>query len=342
MALIDFRHTTRWVAATVVALAAACGSNPGGPTRPTGPTGPATSAPEIACPSDVTVRSVTGASLPVTYTAALATGGAAPVTVTCSPESGSMFPLGSTSVNCAASDAQARQAACSFRVTLTGAVLSVTKYDALGDSLTEGQNGHLAFKIVDVPNAYPTKLQLLLDLNYPDQPITVINHGTGGKKIDFLVSTLPGFIAEDKPGAVLFFGGFNNLTDSCPPGSSLSSACDIGIGEVAGGVRDIIRHSKERGVPIVFVSTLTPPGPSGSRRINGDAIIQADSRIRQTVAAEGGILVDVYPLFQGHEAEYVDTDGLHLRPAGYQAVAEAFLAAIKTTLPANPLVTAAR
>jgi len=219
---------------------------------------------------------------------------------------------------------------------MTRLAIAVTKYDALGDSLTEGQNGHLAFKVVDLPNVYPTKLQFLFDLNYPGQGITVINHGDGGKNIDFIVATLPGFIAADRPGAVLFLGGFNNLTSPCPPGSPLSTACKDGIGEVAGGVRDVIRHSKERDVPYVFVSTLTPPGPSGGRRISGDAIIQADVRIRQTVAAEGGVLVDVYPLFQGHEAEYVDTDGLHLRPAGNQAIADAFFAAIKATIPQTP------
>jgi lysophospholipase L1-like esterase len=48
----------------------------------------------------------------------------------------------------------------------------------------------------------------------------------------------------------------------------------------------------------------------------------------------GAVLSDPYPLFLGHEAEYVDEDGLHLRPAGNQVLAETFFAAIKRAIPA--------
>jgi lysophospholipase L1-like esterase len=87
---------------------------------------------------------------------------------------------------------------------------------------------------------------------------------------------------------------------------------------------------------------MTPPGPVlpgvlHDRRISNDAILQANALIRQTAAIEGAVLVDVYPLFVGHEAEYVDTDGLHLRPAGYQVMADVFFAAIQKTIPQTPL-----
>jgi lysophospholipase L1-like esterase len=55
------------------------------------------------------------------------------------------------------------------------------------------------------------------------------------------------------------------------------------------------------------------------------------------VAAEGAVLVDSYGKFVGHEAEYVNVDGLHLRPAGYQALADSFFAAIRATVPQTPL-----
>jgi len=34
--------------------------------------------------------------------------------------------------------------------------------------------------------------------------------------------------------------------------------------------------------------------------------------------------------------EYVDQDGLHLRPAGYQAVADSFLGVVKATVTSTP------
>ena len=47
-------------------------------------------------------------------------------------------------------------------------------------------------------------------------------------------------------------------------------------------------------------------------------------------------LVDSYVAFLGHEAEYVNVDGLHLKPAGYQALADTFFAAIQATVPMTP------
>lgn len=323
----------------MVALAAACGS------KPAGPTGPTTTAPQIACPADVTVRGITGSSQAATYPAPTVSGGAAPVSVTCTPASGSTFPLGATSVSCTASDAQARQAACAFNVTLAAATLSVTKFDTLGDSLTEGENGRLAF--LDSPNAYPTRLQALFDTTYPGQGIKVINHGVSGWPIERTVEELPGDLAVDRPGGALFLSGYNNLYNACGNGPANTVACQAAIGTVQFGIRDCIRRSKDVSVSYIFVSTLTPQGPvlpgaAHDRRISSDAILQANARIRQVVAAEGVKLVDTYPLFLGHEAEYVDTDGLHLRPAGYQVLADSFFAAINATVPATPLLTASR
>jgi lysophospholipase L1-like esterase len=148
-------------------------------------------------------------------------------------------------------------------------------------------------------------------------------------------------LAREKPGGVLLLDGYNNL-GTCVPGRSGTDECDQKISEVAFGIRDLIRTAKrtEYGVRYIFVSTMTPPGPfSGippDRRIANDAIVRANAGIANMVRAEGVTLVDTYPRFPGHEAEYVDQDGLHLRPAGYQAVADSFFAVIKTTVTSTP------
>ena len=297
----------------------------------------------------MTITGVAAPSQAVTYTAPAVSEGQAPVNVTCSPASGATFPLGVTPVTCTANDAMSRQAACSFRVTLKGLSIGVRKYDAIGDSFTEGQNGRPdpAFadrNFVDLPNSYPTKLQMALDGTYPGQGISVINRGEGGKPIDDIVQSLVKYVTADKPDAVLFEGGYNDLLGDCGMGPTNAPSCGRALDRVRLGVRDGIKRSKEspRNVPYVFVVTMTPPGPlqpgaQRDRRISNDTIVQANTLIRQTVATEQGILVDVYPLFIGHEAEYVDTDGLHLRPAGYQAMADAFFAAIQKTVPQTPL-----
>jgi lysophospholipase L1-like esterase len=315
-------------------IAVGCGGSTPGP-APT----PVVQAPQILCPADVKVGSVTGTSQTVTFSPPTVTGGTAPVTTTCTRASGDAFSLGATPVSCTANDAASRQAACSFTVTLSGFTLGVTKFLAVGDSLTEGQNGLLP-KFIDVPNSYPSKLQALLNATYPGQGVTVINRGVGGQKVYELEALLPGILRTDRPQAVLLLIGFNDLTLPCGPGQAGTNACDEATDRVAVGVRDCIRRTKEStaGVKHILVSTLTPPGPVGGSRIDRNAILQANGRIRSRVATEGGAtLIDTYPLFVGHEAEYVSIDGLHLNPPGYQAIADAFFAAIKATVPQTPL-----
>ena len=54
------------------------------------------------------------------------------------------------------------------------------------------------------------------------------------------------------------------------------------------------------------------------------------------VRSESVTLVDTYPGFIGHESDYIDQDGLHLKPAGYQALADSFFFVIKTTVTSTP------
>jgi len=324
------------VLAAALALSA-CGS----PNEPA----PPPPAPSITCPANITTRGVSGSGQPVAYPPATVTGGASPVSIACTPASGTSFSVGATAVSCTAVDAASRQAQCSFTVTLTPLLVSVTKYVAFGDSLTEGQNGRLGLdgkRVVDVPNAYPTRLQSLLNLEYPGQGIVVPNYGVGGEPIASGVGRLPGVLSQEHPGALLVLDGYNNLLASCGPGNSNTAACAQAISDVVSGIRDMIRIGRrsEYGVKYVFVSTLTPPGPylgvGNDRRISNDAIVRTNTGVANIVRAEGATLVDTYPTFVGHEAEYVDQDGLHLRPAGYEALAGSFFAVIKTMVTATP------
>jgi len=315
--------------------AAACGST-------SGPMGPTTAAPQIACPADLTVRGITGSSQAITFNQPSVTGGAAPVTVTCAPVSGASFPLGTTPVNCNATDAIGRQSSCAFNLTVTGTAIGVTKYGAFGDSLTEGEMGRPSSVplAIDPTATYPVFLQALFDQAYPGQGVSVINRGHSGDTVEATQAAIVRFLPGDRPGAVLLLTGFNNLTDPCHAGQFATPACREAYNNtVPLGVRDCMREVKEAnvGVKYIFVSTLTPPGATGSQRIDRSAIEQANIRIKQFVASEGGVLVDSYAAFLGHEAEYVNVDGLHLRSAGYQALADTFFAAIKSTVPQTPL-----
>jgi len=321
------------LAAVLAFILAACGSSQG-------PAGPLDPAPQIACPADLTVTGVTGGSQAVGFDPPVPSGGTAPLRTVCTPPPGSVLPLGKTAVACVASDAAGRTASCSFGITLSGFRLGVSKFDAIGDSLTAGEVGRpgLVRSIVDLPNAYPTRLQQSLDAAYPGQGLVVINNGSSGFTVNQTLAILPKLLQTDRPDVVLLLSGFNDLTVPCAPGLASTTACAAARDTVGFGIRDCLRRIREAnvGVKYTLVSTLTPPGPSGSNRIDATAIAQANQRIRQVVAAEGGVLVDAYARFAGHEAEYVNVDGLHLRPAGYAALADSFYVAIQATVPRTP------
>jgi lysophospholipase L1-like esterase len=315
----------------LVLAVARCGNKPG-------PT-PVIEAPHVSCPANVEVSGVTGLSQNVTYPAPTTTGGANPVTTTCNPASGSDFALGVTPVNCLAQDAQARQASCSFTVNVKGFTLGAKKFLAVGDSLTAGENGLPS--VVDSPNSYPSKLQALLTALYPGQDIVVVNRGVSGLKAEELEDRVIGIVNAERPDAVLLMIGYNNLTTPCAPGLFGTLECSAAIDFTAVfGTRDSIRRIRESpvGVKYIFASTLVPPGLTGSKRIDREAILDVNRRIRMHISAERATLVESHPLFQGREAEFISPDGLHLLPAGYQTVAEAFASAIRATIPQTPAI----
>jgi lysophospholipase L1-like esterase len=315
------------VALLAAFLGAAACDNPNTPQPPPPP--PPTLA--ITCPPGQTVEGVSGSGKEVTYPTPPTTGGTTPVAVACAPASGTTFQIGNTTVNCTARDAGTQQATCSFNVTLTPRLLQVRKFMAFGDSLTEGENGA----------PYPTQLASMLGQEYPTQNIPVVNKGVSGRFAETGANDLPRDLTAERPEALLLLDGYNNLFRDCPHGGTINSSCTGAIEVVISALSKDITSARSSGVRYVFVSTMTPPGPvSGpnDRRINPNAIVMMNSRIAATVPGQGAILVDTYPRFLGHEAEYVSTDGLHLRPAGYEALARSFYDSINTAIPSMAAV----
>ena len=328
------RRISSLLIVSALALVAACkGSNGSG-------YGPGSNPPQITCTGAVTVTDAVGTSQPVNYQAPTVSQGAQPVNASCSPASGSAFPLGDSTVTCTATDSQARTASCSFTVTLKHRELSITKIVAFGDSITEGQNGRPGLiPFIDVPNAYPTILQQFFVERIPTQQITVVNAGFGGERVTDPGSNqrLKDAIAKHQPQVLLLLEGINDINGG------------VGTNTVANGIRDHIRTARDRGVQYVIVSTVLPtardvctfPSPPDPRcRANDTPTGQPDAlnqQIRSLVPAGGATLVDPYNDFQANRATYIDTDGLHLRPAGNRALATAFWDRIVATVPAKQL-----
>ena len=78
----------------------------------------------LTCSSNLTVTTTTATGATVNYTSSIS-GGCSPATVNCTPPSGSVFPIGTTTVTCAGTDACGQQTNCSFTVTVRRLTLTI-------------------------------------------------------------------------------------------------------------------------------------------------------------------------------------------------------------------------
>lgn len=334
---------TPWFSQLVVAavlmagLAAGCSSpttpTPTPPPIPTPPPDP--DPPTLTCPSPVTAATTSPSGTAVTFTAASVTAGKEPVTVACAPASGSTFPLGATTVTCTGTDALNRANSCSFSVTVSRTPqLTVTKFLAFGDSVTEGEvtspvagvskNGFPNFTLRLVPSAsYPTVLQGLLAARYTAQAssISVINQGLSGEvaRDGTTQVRLAQALSTHGPNALLLMHGYNDIGNP-----SVLSATAAAVAEMAAEARN-------RGVR-VFIANLAPSRATGSSARPSSSVTGFNERLLAVIRGEGATLVDIYGALLPAVDTYIGIDGLHPNEAGYRKIAETFLATIQATL----------
>ena len=282
--------------------------------------------PEISCPAAISITAPFTGPATVNYAPPTITKGEGVVTVTCSPGTDATFPVGTTNVECQATDARQRTASCSFSVTVAAAPrLSRTRILAFGDSITAGD--------VVVPNTdnvllvptaqpYPAVLQQLIRDRYGNQPV-VFNAGLSGEHA-FGSNTLPRFglaYRVNNADSVVILEGFNDILYAEP---------NQGIAEAELGVRVLASSARTQGAR-VFIALLTPTKP-GRRQVPLGIVQAANDRLRGVARTEGATVIDTFtPLLANLDAD-VGSDGLHLTPLGYRHLGEVVFAAIRAEL----------
>jgi len=93
-----------------------------------------TIAPALALPANITADATSPAGAIVSYAATATDGSGVSPTLTCAPASGSTFPIGTTTVNCTASDAAGNSSSGSFTVTVNGPSAETSNLIALVQS----------------------------------------------------------------------------------------------------------------------------------------------------------------------------------------------------------------
>jgi lysophospholipase L1-like esterase len=286
---------------------------------------------KITCPLPVTGQSTNGLTAAVSYPPPAVAGGTAPVSAQCSPASGN-FPIGATPVTCTATDARSQSDRCTFTVTVTSPPrIGATRFVAFGDSMTEGKLalfGPSAIGDPGPPVGYVFKLKAMLEARYTAQPLSVTDEGLGGETTAAGLDRLMGVLIRDQPEVLLLLEGVNDL----------NGGHDAAIPGVVSNLRSMIRLARSRGV-VVLIGTLLPERPGGFRALAPASIAPANSQIRPMALAEGAVMVDLFPVFDGHTDTLLGEDGLHPNDAGYTLMADTFFAAVKSRFEAAPTMT---
>jgi lysophospholipase L1-like esterase len=237
-----------------------------------------------------------------------------------------MFPSGSTSVICTATDGNGTRATCSFAVAVKAIPeLTRTRFLAFGDSLTEGKLSVTLSMLVDSPaHSYPAKLLKLLQDRYTSQTPIVLNDGFGGELAGSGANRLADAIDDHRPDAVLLMHGVNDLN---------GGATGI-VQSTADALEELTKRGLQAGLP-TFVATLPPLGPGGKAGCP-ECVEPFNARVRAMAAAKGAILVDVHAAWAGRTG-LMGADGIHPTEEGYQVIAQAFFEAIRRTLEKAPV-----
>lgn len=291
----------------------------------------------IACPAAPgAITSTTGAGLVVQYGTATATGGAPEVVITCAPPNGSTFPVGSSAVVCTAVDARQRTSSCTFNIVVQQPPrISLTRFEAFGDSITWGEDGRNELMIgtldervrprirFSLPLTYPGQLLSSLINRYPSQSIVVSNFGQPAERAQDpeTLARLANVTSTGTFEALLLMEGTNDIF--------YGDAAQID--PAVAGLRAMIRLAKGRNLR-VFVATV-PPIVAGAPRGGGAALVPAlNAQIRSLAQSESVTLVDVWAAFGGNFSQYLGFDGLHPNQDGYAKIAETFFTVLTSTL----------
>jgi lysophospholipase L1-like esterase len=297
-------------------IAASCGSTP-----PTGP--PPIPQLTVTCPPAMEGQSETGEPVAVTFNAPQTTGGQAPVTLACNPQSGSMFPGGTTTVQCTATDSRNVTATCSL-VRVPPRLLGTARVLAFGDSITAGTDGggSLVPGAVDgsteTPFAYPRVLDTMLVDRYKLQSPIVFARGVPGEYAEQGRARLVGTIAQTRPDILLLMEGTNNLL------FGTAGAADAAI-----SLRLMVQHAKSQNVRVLLATV--PPQRAGGQR-NRDfmaALVPVLNESIRTIAKEENVpLVDIYDVFI-KDMSLIGSDDLHPTARGFRVIAETFFKVIQ-------------
>lgn len=153
--------------------------------------------PEIKCPDDVVAACQSPLGATVTFNAVASAGCGAPLSIVCLPPSGSVFPIGTNSVGCVATDGFGRTARCEFRVIVTNGPPAITCPPP--QTITAGPNCKAIMPLL---------------------PVSVVERCTPSNQL---------FFAQSPPAGAVLTPGVHPVTITVSEGLHLSASCSTTV-----------------------------------------------------------------------------------------------------------------
>jgi lysophospholipase L1-like esterase len=156
----------------------------------------------------------------------------------------------------------------------------------------------------------------LWDLNKSFPAMKTVNSGFGGSEIRDVTHFADRLIFKHKPDMIIVYAGDNDLNSGRTPD------------QVCADFKAFVEaaHAKSPKTPVWFISIK----PSPARWVQYDAQTKANTLVKALCEKDDWLgYIDVVPLMLGEDGkprkELYAKDGLHLSPAGYEAVSRLVL-----------------
>jgi lysophospholipase L1-like esterase len=214
--------------------------------------------------------------------------------------------------------------------------VGAARFLAFGDSITCGTPSPVFSGLVIIncnEYGYPERLLAMLQTYSPGQAFTVTKRGLPGegafegeRRLASELSELagPSVPIRQRPEVLLLLEGINDMTNGASPTRAAAS------------VAQMVQIARLFNLT-VFVATMPQTYHSvdpttGRVRENAAQLVPAFNTEIRRLAAQNVVVVDLYAAF-GTNRSLMGDDGLHPTPAGYNAMAQQFHAAIVQQFP---------
>ncbi|MGE3844754.1 MAG: SGNH/GDSL hydrolase family protein [Vicinamibacterales bacterium] len=200
-----------------------------------------------------------------------------------------------------------------------GPTLSVSRILCFGDSLTAGFISQTTAVLMAVADeAYPTRLQLLLNARYPSQTIVVDSAGVFGEWADDGKERIVATVRLSRPDVVVLMEGANDI----------NGAGEAGVAFALDGLENMLRDARALGAT-VFLASIPPHRPGSRLGGEPELVRELNDGIQSLAARQRVTFVDVNRAFGG-DLSLIGPDGLHPTAAGYQRIADTMFQALRS------------